>query len=268
MKRRLRIVSMELEGSGLGEIEYCALKPQSNAVEPSDNERVLPLFPLSLVVQPGSSLPLHIECNSANYFFFLSFEMRYRLLFNQIKDKDRFFGIVLYNKDNNSIARVGCVMELIRFEPLPDGRILTVNTGKYRFRVKRILQDKPYVSAVVQTLEDFCCDDEVFSMELEVWNLLNEVLSLSNKLHGKNVQLSERLRRLSPDEQDRSPDRIVAFSHGVSQILDIPVKEQQLLLQTQSTMERFRHQLGMLQHAKKFLAAQVAINDALDKKSF
>ncbi|EME27896.1 hypothetical protein Gasu2_21460 [Galdieria sulphuraria] len=250
---------VKLACSSIGDVEYIPLTPAPSNVteqEPALGNRVLPLFPLSLVVQPDATIPLHI------------FEMRYRLLFNRIKEGDKLFGIVLYNKNNDSVARYGCLMELIRFEPLPDGRMLTVNVGKERFRVNHIIKDKPFITASVVTVEDIDCDDTIFSLGEAVWTDLNQVLSLSNKLYGKNVCLSEELRRLAPNPESRDRHRLIMFSYRVSQVLDIPVQDQQLLLQTQSTKDRFQHQLELLEHARKFLAAQLAINDALDRRNF
>lgn len=62
----------------------------------SGDVRELPLFPLGIVLNPGASTPLHI------------FEMRYRLLFNRIQDRDNTFGLIFYNRENNLVARVGC----------------------------------------------------------------------------------------------------------------------------------------------------------------
>ncbi|KAK4527064.1 hypothetical protein GAYE_SCF34G4985 [Galdieria yellowstonensis] len=260
-RRCINFPVVKFKCCSIGNVEYIPLTPEPGSAQPElrVGERILPLFPLSLVVQPSATVPLHI------------FEMRYRLLFNRIKDGDKLFGIVLYNKNNDSVARYGCMMELVRFEPLPDGRMLTVNVGKERFRVNHIISDKPYITALVAPVEDEreSCDDTVFSLGESVWTQLNQVLTLSNKLYGKSVQWSEDLRRLSPDSNSsRDWHRLVMFSHKVSQVLDIPVQDQQLLLQTQSTRARFQHQLEMLEQARKFLAAQLAINDALDKRSF
>lgn len=75
----------------------------------SGDVRELPLFPLGMVLNPGGSAPLHI------------FEMRYRLLFNRIQDRDNKFGIIFYNKENNLIGRVGCAA-LVRFHSTTDRR--------------------------------------------------------------------------------------------------------------------------------------------------
>lgn len=44
----------------------------------------------------------------------------------------------MYDKEKNKWARVGTQARVIRFQPLPDGRILTVNEGEERFRVLKV----------------------------------------------------------------------------------------------------------------------------------
>ena len=44
----------------------------------------------------------------------------------------------MYDKEKNMWARVGTSTRVVRFQPLPDGRILTVNEGEERFRVLKV----------------------------------------------------------------------------------------------------------------------------------
>lgn len=246
----------------------------------------LPLFPLPLVLNPGSSMPLHI------------FEMRYRLMFNRIRDGNSKFGIVFYNKDIDAIASIGCSAELTQFEPMSDGRIMTNSVGKSRFRIVNILEDKPYKRALVEYFHDVPPTDsditELADAERQVWNALKDVLRLSNKLYDKSLELTKVVKDLAPESSESlssnradsssksseitseaktlSPtgkelshsdiQRMEDFSFAVSQILDMPVMQQQLLLQTRSTIRRFQKQSKMLDTARQYLAAQVVIKDA------
>jgi ATP-dependent Lon protease len=225
----------------------------------------IPIFPLGMVLQPGASTQLHI------------FEMRYRLLFQRAWDGDRRFGLIYFDSETESIGSVGCSAELTRFEPLPDGRIMTNNIGKSRFRVVNILDDLPYKRAIVDFFEDDTPSESALpslaALERNVWAALQDVLRLSNKLYDKALDLGSSIRAVAPpniDDLDAHVDtpenvdhaRISAFSFAVSQILDMQVKEQQLLLQTRSTGFRLRKQRKMLQTARQYLAAQVTIKDA------
>lgn len=222
----------------------------------------LPLFPLQMVLNPGTAVPLHI------------FELRYRLLFNRIRDSDGRFGIVLYNPDSSDLALIGCAAELTRFEPLPDGRIVTNNVGRQRFRIVRIMDDKPYTRAMVQFLSDEPPEQNLKQLMKDVWQTLEDVLRLSNKLYDKTLDLGSDLRRLAPlDGRDLgndgslpegwpSPTWVEEFSFAVNQVLDMPLAEQQILLQMRDTDARLRRQNKRLQVARQYLAAQVTIKEA------
>lgn len=212
----------------------------------------LPLFPLQVVLNPGGAIPLYI------------FELRYRLMFNRIHDGDSRFGVVLYDKEAESLARVGCCAELLRFEPLPDGRIMTNNKGVERFRILRILEDDPYTVAEVEFFEDEPPAAECPDLEGEVWTALQDVLRLSNRLYDKTLDLAPDIKRLAPGTGglDGDAKRMQEFSFAVSQVLDMPLREQQLLLQMSDTEKRLRRQSKMLGTARQYLAAQVTIKNA------
>lgn len=90
----------------------------------------LPLFPLPLVLFPGTSIPLHI------------FEQRYREMVRDVLSGDRRFGILYHDPDEhgpflNERGRVGTVAEVTRHQPLPDGRSMILVKGLRRFRIAR-----------------------------------------------------------------------------------------------------------------------------------
>jgi len=88
------------------------------------SETLLPLFPLQVVLFPGSSLPLHI------------FEDRYKLLIAQVVDGGKEFGINLVTEKR--IAEIGCTA-IVRdvVQRYDDGRMDIVVEGKRRYRLHR-----------------------------------------------------------------------------------------------------------------------------------
>ncbi len=174
------------------------------------------------------------------------------------------------------MARVGCAAELVRFEPLPDGRIMTNNRGTERFRIVRIIEEKPYIRAEVEFLQDDPPQEDCPQLELNVWTALQDVLRLSNKLYDKVLDLSPEIKRLAPhgpeaqsaaahagsEAKVSDARRMQDFSFAVSQILDMPLREQQLLLQMRDTGKRLKRQCKMLNSARQYLAAQVTIKNA------
>jgi len=101
----------------------------------------LPIFPLSVVLFPGTPLPLHI------------FEPRYRRMLADCLDGDRRFGITPAGQDDEmpKPGTVGCIAEIRVNQELPDGRANIVVLGNDRFVLTKPLADSaPYFVAMVQ----------------------------------------------------------------------------------------------------------------------
>src|SRR5262249_16961297 len=89
----------------------------------------VPLFPLSTVLLPGASLPLHI------------FEPRYRQLTIDLVTgavPGRSFGVIAVKQGLDSVEEthtVGCTALLQDARRLPDGRFDIMTRGEKRFRL-------------------------------------------------------------------------------------------------------------------------------------
>ena len=109
-------------------------------------ERLLPLFPLPLVLFPGVPLPLHI------------FEPRYREMLADCLAGDRRFGIVFAAEDDPEGPRrgaVGCIAVIQSSETLPDGRSNILVVGGDRFAIARLVAGvRPYLLGEVVTYGD------------------------------------------------------------------------------------------------------------------
>lgn len=225
------------------------------------------IFPLGMVLNPGAVIPLHI------------FEMRYRQLFSQAWDGDTKVGVVMYDRERNQWARVGTFCQVTEFQTQPDGRIFTVNEGDARFRVLKVTRagsQMQFAKALVEYHDDLDSDEDLTQLEDEVWTSLKQVLKLSNELYGKHLDLRDKIKALAPGEglsedggqrpEGSESARQRLFSFAVCQVLDMPILDQQLMLQMQNTSERLRKQLELLQQAQQFLSAQVSLKNA-DRKS-
>lgn len=96
-------------------------------------EELIPLFPLNVVLFPGSSLPLHI------------FEHRYRVLIRECLEQSGMeFGINFV--DGEKLSLVGCaarVREVVK--RYDDGRCDVIVDGSRRYKLSNIEKDKaPY----------------------------------------------------------------------------------------------------------------------------
>jgi ATP-dependent Lon protease len=101
----------------------------------------IPLFPLGLVLYPEEELPLHI------------FEPRYRELVADCLEEKRPFGIVLFNE--GEMSEVGCVARIERVvRAHDDGRKDILVEGVDRMRVLQVRQDKSYITADVEIIDD------------------------------------------------------------------------------------------------------------------
>jgi hypothetical protein len=102
----------------------------------------LPMFPLSTVLFPHASLPLHV------------FEPRYRALMHDCLEGDRRFGVVLIERgsevgggdERSPLGTRGLITEAAE---MPDGRWLLVVEGECLIEVEQWLPDDPYPVALV-----------------------------------------------------------------------------------------------------------------------
>jgi Lon protease-like protein len=103
--------------------------------------RLLPLFPLQVVVFPRTPLPLHI------------FEERYKeMVGSAIRDSSE-FGIVLARKEG--IVSAGCTVTVEKLiQMYPDGRMDVLTRGQRRFEIVSLNEEKDYLQAEVNFFDD------------------------------------------------------------------------------------------------------------------
>jgi ATP-dependent Lon protease len=103
--------------------------------------RLLPLFPLSLVVFPRTRLPLHI------------FEERYKEMVGAAIREESEFGIVLAKDEG--IVNAGCTVKVEKIlHRYPDGRMDILTVGQRRFEIYRLSEEKEYLQAEVSYFDD------------------------------------------------------------------------------------------------------------------
>ncbi len=107
----------------------------------------IPLFPLPIVVFPDQIVPLHI------------FEPRYKQMLEAVRAADERGEIVpigmILGKDREVQGEVGCAMRLTKvLDEFDDGRLNIIVRGGRRFRIARITEDKPYLEAWVEYVDD------------------------------------------------------------------------------------------------------------------
>ncbi|MBX7155367.1 MAG: LON peptidase substrate-binding domain-containing protein [Bacteriodetes bacterium] len=127
----------------------------------------IPLFPLSIVLFPGSFYPLHI------------FEDKYKELINTCIQESTYFGINLVN--SNKMFNVGCTAKvakvLVKFD---DGRMDIMISGGRRYALQTLHeQEKTYLTAHVEYFDDndtTPIDPQLFDECVEMYNKVMEVI--------------------------------------------------------------------------------------------
>jgi ATP-dependent Lon protease len=119
------------------------------------NPARIPLFPLDIVLFPGQAVPLHI------------FEPRYRQMTRHCIDTQTPFGVVFAHQ--GSLAQTGCSAMIVKIlKEYEDGRSDILTAGQNAFRLVRTHDEKPYLEADVEYLEeDFTEIDSTVSARLE-----------------------------------------------------------------------------------------------------
>jgi len=103
--------------------------------------KLLPLFPLQVVVFPRTQLPLHI------------FEERYKEMVSEAIRNQSEFGIVLAKEDG--ILNAGCTVMVDKLvKTHPDGRMDIITRGIRRFEIVMLDQEKSYLRGEVAYFDD------------------------------------------------------------------------------------------------------------------
>jgi Lon protease-like protein len=179
--------------------------------------KLLPLFPLDLVLLPGIPLPLHV------------FEPRYKEMIGECLAAKAPFGVVRA-KEEQGIAEIGCTAEIVTVtKEYDDGRMDIVTQGRDRFEIVAVNQERPFLQAEVMYLMDGS-DRATREEAQQALTLHNEVLSLA----GAAVE------KIDPSE-----DPQLSFHLAGALPLDLDFK--QSLLETKSEGERIRSLVSYLQ---------------------
>ena len=177
----------------------------------------LPIFPLSVVLFPGTPLPLHI------------FEPRYRRMLTDCLAGDRRFGITPAGKEDQvpDPGTVGCIAEIRVNQELPDGRSNIIVLGGDRFVITRGLEaDTPYFVAMVQTF-----DEEPGTEPAE------DASARLRQAFAGYYALLRQLNDVEPEEPSL-PDDVVGLSFHVAAAIECDPGVKQRLLVERSTARR------------------------------
>ncbi len=170
---------------------------------------LLPLFPLDLVLLPGTPLPLHI------------FEPRYQEMIGECLEQNRSFGVV--RSKEGTIAEIGCTAEITTVtKKYDDGRMDIVTQGRERFEVMHVSHERSFLQAEVAYLQD------------EPEKATAEQVAQALQLHGEIMTLAG----AEPENVSDIDQRQLSFHLAGSLPLDLDFK--QTLLGMKSELERLQ----------------------------
>jgi len=213
----------------------------------------MPLFPLNNVVLfPGMVLPLHI------------FEFRYRELINRCIDEQIPFGVVLI-KEGDEVGesaaphQTGTAAKIIRVERLDDGRMNITVLGTERFKIQKLHDNHPYLTATVQLLPT-------------INNSTKDAIQMAQRIRPRIVDYVDLLSKVNNTELklDRLPEDPMALAFLIGIALQVSAEEKQEALALASVPAMLAHEynllsqeLVLLQYMADTLAEAQAMNGGI-----
>src|ERR1700684_1905151 len=102
---------------------------------------LLPLFPLQVVLLPGTELPLHI------------FEDRYKEMIAEVIRDRLEFGVILASE--KGIVNTGCTAMIDKvLREYPDGRLDIIARGRRRFEIVMLNDERAFLRGSVEYFDD------------------------------------------------------------------------------------------------------------------
>jgi len=204
--------------------------------------RLLPLFPLPVVLFPGAPLPLHI------------FEPRYRRLLDDCLRGDGELGMIYRAEDDDEellqSGRIGCVARVTQSEMLSDGRSNVIVRGIRRFTFHRyVVTDAPYRVGEVSDFDDDDAEPLIAPAQVDVVREMFERLG--------------RAARDIADDTDPLPElprdpSLVSFA--IAGYVGLDPEHRQRLLASRSPRERLREIEALLARAVHPMETQAAVH--------
>lgn len=203
----------------------------------------LPIFPLGIVLFPGTALPLRI------------FEQRYRQMLADCLGGSRRFGLSFVRRGAGpdpvpAVGDIGCSAVVQESQLQPDGRSNILAVGEERYVLREYLSTGlPYRTARVETFDD---DDRE----------LPQLAELADSVRGEFTHLMAGMQALTdrgvePVDLEDDPKQL---SFQVSAALEIDPEAKQALLVLRSTAARLETLGRVLRPLNEELGRRVQVH--------
>jgi Lon protease-like protein len=203
----------------------------------------VPLFPLGVVLFPGTPQLLHI------------FEPRYRQMLADCLEGDRRFGLSFAKADPGTDPQpqpgdVGCMASVRESRLLADGRSNILAVGEERYILREYLdRDVPYRVAVVETFDD----DDLAAPQVEelATQARAQFLRFVAGMHALTDHPTQAIQLEGPPQ---------ATSFQIAATLELEAEIKQELLALRSTHERLQRLLRLLRPLNEELGKRVSVH--------
>ena len=169
---------------------------------------LLALFPLDLVLFPGTPLPLHI------------FEPRYKEMIGECLEQKKQFGVI--RAQDTNLADVGCTAEILAVtKQYDDGRMDIVALGRDRFELIEVNQERAFLRGEILLVEDDA-----------------ERPSAAERSHA--IELHRQILALANAQQDLPEGQDAPLSYHLAGSLPLDLDFKQKLLSLRSEARRIQ----------------------------
>jgi len=194
----------------------------------------LPLFPLNVVLFPGTIVPLHI------------FEPRYRQMIKDCQQEEKPFGIVLARAESKFMDEephaVGTIAEIHSLQELEDGGYNLMAVGVKRFRIISKHNEKAYISGLVELFDDELEPEVELVADARRARQLFETY-LNMLLEAANQQ----------EIHTNLPETPEELSHFIAYFLEVEDSKKQQFLELISTKQRLQEEVTILRREIPFM---------------
>jgi Lon protease-like protein len=180
----------------------------------------------------------------------------------------RRFGLSFFDPQSQGLASVGTILEIKAHTLLDDGRILIDNLGRERYKILEVVEERPVLVCKIQYLDSTLeeedkkkgdnnnSDEEEKELAVKAAELFKSVVQLSIKLRDSplpsEVADPSQLRELSPRD----------LSFWMASLIAGNPYQQQALLEEETTMDRLKAVVDLMESTLKYLSAQSALQSA------
>lgn len=202
------------------------------------SQRGLPLFPLNTVLFPQAAIPLQI------------FEERYKMMLQECLNSDSRFGVTLI-REGTEVGEpavpheVGTVARIIQVNRIEGDRFFVSAIGERRFRIIEVTQDRPFMAAQVELLDEIGDTPVSENLIVEATDLFGEYARFSVGTSGGWVS------------ETRVPDDPAHLSYHIAGKMQMDIADKQRLLEQESAEQRLAAEIELMKRNARVLRQQM-----------